>query len=501
MSKKIFFKGLTFSYMRQIITIIVGMVSVPLMLNYFGETLFGIWSLVLGLAMYLNNIAFGIPSAMNALVAKSADVNQKYKILKESTVLLCSLVFLLLFLFLFVISIDTNWIISLLGNIEKQYLEVTKQIFIIFVIVTLVKIPLNLYMQFFVGMNLVFISEIYQTMHILFGFITLMITLYFKLDIYNFALLTLVLQIILGIISVIHVVVKFHFLKTLNKSNEKKILTKDILKSGFAFFQVGIALSIVWSTDNLVITHFLSAEYVTPYTIAFKMFTYLFIFSAMINGVVGPIYGNAYAQNKFDKINIYLSTILKLLPVIGGAVWFSLLFFSKDIIVLWTGNEKAFGGYLLIFSLGLYGYILSFVNTYSTLLSSLNYANKTLYIAWGEAFLNIVFSIILVKFFGIGGVALATALATLFTAFIFLPKSIVKLTKKQVDFNYTFTKKHFMLLVTPSVIISIGSIYIDNFFIKLPLYLLMSLVYIAFTWKFLEESDKIIVLNFIKRKG
>lgn len=500
MSKAIFFKGLSFSYVRQITTIVIGIVSVPLMLNYFGDALFGIWSLIFGLAMYLNNIAFGIPSAMSTLVAKSNDLNKKYKILKRSTLLLSILIFILLLLFLLTIFINTDWIISLLGNIEQKYVEVTKQIFIIFVIVTLIKIPLNLYMHFFVGMNLVFISEFYQMLNVVFGFISLVLTIFFKLDIYNFVLLTLSLQIILGFVSLIHVLVKFHFLKTLDKPDEKIDVTKDIIKSGFAFFQVGIAASIVWSTDNLVITHFLSAEYVTSYTIAFKMFTYIFIFSAIINGVVGPIYGNAYAKNNFEKINIYLSTILKLLPILGGAVWFSLLFFSKDIIDLWTGNEKAFGGYLLIFSLGLYGYILAYVNTYATLLNSFNYVNKTLHIAWGEAFLNIILSIILIKFFGIGGVALATALSAFFTAFIFLPKSIVKLTKKQIYFNYTFNQKHFILLILPSLLIAIGSIYINYFIIKLFLYFVVSLAYVFFTWKFLEESDKILFVNILKKR-
>ena len=80
MSKSLILKGLSFSYLRQIITLAIGIASVPLMLNYFGATLFGIWALILGLAGYLNNISFGIPSAMSTLVAKTANKNIKYKI-------------------------------------------------------------------------------------------------------------------------------------------------------------------------------------------------------------------------------------------------------------------------------------------------------------------------------------------------------------------------------------------------------------------------------------
>jgi len=500
MSKLIILKGLSFSYLRQIITLTIGIVSIPLMLNYFGNTLFGIWALILGLAGYINNISFGIPSAMSTLVAKTANQNEKYKILQQSTLILSGIIFIMLFVFLVSIYFDTDWIISLLGNIDSQYITITKQIFILFVIVTLLKIPLNLYAQFFVGMNMVYISEVYQTLNLIFGFLALLLTIYFKLDIYYFAFLTLGLQIILGLFSVIHVIIKFRYLK--NGANYKnEISNKDILKSGFAFFQVGIAASIVWSTDNLVINHFLSPEFITPYTIAFKMFTYIFIFSAMINGIVGPIYGNAFSEGNFEKINIYASAILKLLPVIGGLVWFSLMFFAEDAIFLWTGNENAFGGFLLIFSLGLYGFILSFVNTYATIIFSLNLANKALLIAWGEAVLNFILSIILVNYFGIGGVALATALASFFTGFIFLPKYISKLTNQKISFNYTFVTKHFIVLVLPSVIISIFSTQIDIFLLKFLLYIILTFIYLYFTWKFVENTDKQLILNVLKRKA
>lgn len=498
MSKILFLKSLSFSYIRQIVTLVVGVLSVPLMLNYFGVTLFAIWALILGLAGYLNNIAFGIPTAMSTLVAKTISNIEKFNILKKSTMILGSISFIFLIVFVLVVELDKSWIISFLGNIETQYVDVSIKLFIVFVIITLIKIPLNLYYQYFVGMNLVYISEIYQTLNVSFGFLVLLITIYAELNIYDFALYTLLSQVFLNVISVLHVLLKFRKYNT--KSDNDKIVRKQILKSGFAFFQVGIAASIVWSTDNLIISHYLSAEDVTPYTIAFKMFTYIFIFSAMINGVIGPMYGNAYANNDFKKINFYANSILKLLVVIGGFVWFSLVFFAKDVILLWTGNEKAFGGYLLIFALGLYGFVLSFVNTYATIIFSLNLANKALSIAWSEAVLNLFISILLVNYLGLGGVALGTALAAFISGFLFLPKIIKKLTENKIIFDYVFTKKHFIRLVFPIVLLSLLTINIDRFIFKLIIYIPAIIIYIFFTWKLLDIVDKNTIINIFKKK-
>jgi len=499
MSKKLFIKGISFSYLRQIITLIIGIVSLPLTLDYFGTAVYGILVLILGLVGYLNNIAFGIPSAMITLTAKALNQTQKYLILQKSFTILLKIISSVLIIFIIAILIDTGWIISLLGNIAPQYIQISKNIFIFFVVATLLKIPLTLYMQFFTGINLVYWSEIYQIITMLLTFFSLLITIYIKLDIYWFIILTLGSQLLISIISMIHVIWKYANWKN-NKSFET-ITNHEILKSGFAFFQVGIAASIVWSTDNLVISHFLSPEYVTSYSIAFKIFTYTFLFSAIINGVVGPIYGHAFIQNDWKKIERISSSILKLLPIFGAGVWVFLLFFAKELILLWTHNEMAFGGYLLIFSLGLYGYILSFVNTYATVIFSLNYAHKTLYIAWGEAILNFIFSIILIQLLGLGGVALGTALAAFLTGFIFLPQTIKKLTDENIIYNYSYVKKHFIFLVIPSVLIALLSTGIDYIQLKIIIFLLLVIVNIVVSWKLFTNEDKNILRNLIQRKG
>jgi len=499
MSKTLFFKSVSFGYLRQIITLVIGVVSLPLTLNYFGSALYGILVLVLGLAGYLNNIAFGIPSAMITLVAKTSDLHQKYLILKKSFYILVTIVSILLGIFLIIVTMQDDWIISILGNIDVQYIQIAKNIFIVFVIVALVKIPLALYVQFFIGLNLVYISEIYQIFTMILSLIVILFTLYMKLDIYMFVVLTLCAQLIVNLSSMIHVLCKYTDVRN-NLLDISEVSNSQIVKSGFAFFQVGIAASIVWSTDNLVISHFLSPEYVTSYSIAFKIFTYMFLFSAIINGVISPIYGNAYAQQDWNKIKRISSMILKILPILGAGVWIFLIFFSKELIYLWTHNEEAFGGYLLVFSLGLYGYVLSFVNTYATLISSLNYAGKTLNVAWLEAFLNLIFSIFLIHFLGIGGVALGTALASFFSAFLLLPKAIKILTHEKIIYEYSYVKKHFIFLVIPSLCVAFFSIYCEILVLKIVLFCFVVMINLYLSWKLLTLEEQNMLLNLVKRE-
>jgi len=498
MSKKLFLKGMSFSYLRQIATLLTGIISLPLLLNYFGSTTYGIWILILGLAGYINTISFGIPSAMITLVAIASNLNEKYLILKKSFYILGILSALFLSLFVFVLYFSDNWIIALLGNIDAELVTLSKNIFILFVIFTLVKLPLNLYMQFFTGMNTVYISEIYQIFTALINFIAVLIAVYFNMEIFSFIIFWLAGQLLLNIIAVFHVLIKYAYLKK-EFNRENTISNNEILKSGFSFFQVGIAASIVWSTDNLVISHFMSPEFVTPYSIAFKIFTYIFMFSAMLNGVIGPMYGNAYAKKDWDSIRRYTFLIHRLLPILGALVWVFLIFFAKEIIILWTGNENAFGGYLLIFSLGLYGYVLSYVNTYATLVYSLNFANKTLIIAWSEAIINLILSVILIQYFGIGGVALGTALSALIISLL-LPKLIKRLTNNEIVYNFKYAKAHFIFLVVPLVLLSI---YVIDFNIisKIIIFIFIVIIYSVSSWKLLSIDDRLFLLSVIKKRG
>ncbi|WP_417537730.1 MATE family efflux transporter [Marinomonas sp.] len=497
MSKIIFFKGVSYSYIRQLVALITNIISLPLLLNYFGSVNYGVWVLILGLTGYINTISFGIPSAMTTLVANTTNLSEKYQILKKSFFLLS--LFSSFFIFIFIIAINHNdsWIISLLGNIDEEYVYSAKFIFTFFVVFTLLKLPFDLFIQFFTGMNAVYNSEIYAIIKALTIFMVVLLTVYFDLDLLIFVMFWLVGDLFVSLFSIFHVFIKYSYLKR-EAEAEKSLTKKDILKSGFAFFQVGLAASIVWSTDNLVISHFLSPDFVTTYSIAFKIFTYIFMFSAILNGVVAPMYGNAYANKDFEKIRKLTNLVYKILPLVGACVWVFLILFSKEIITLWTGNDEAFGGYLLFFSLGLYGYVLSYVNTYATLLYSLNFANKIYSVAWLEALLNLVLSIILIKFMGIGGVALGTAISALMISFV-LPRFIGKLTGNEVIYDHSYATKQLFILVVPAVTISLLTM---NLFLiyKVFIFLIIFPIMVFSSWMLLNKGDKFMFFSFLKVK-
>jgi len=76
-----FVKGISYSYIVIIISVIVGFISIPLLLDMLGAELFGVWILAQSVSGYINQFSFGVPSATGS----QAECGESENILNEKT--------------------------------------------------------------------------------------------------------------------------------------------------------------------------------------------------------------------------------------------------------------------------------------------------------------------------------------------------------------------------------------------------------------------------------
>ena len=447
MNRSIYLKGASFAYLKQIIQAIAGIILVPILIKNFGMEIYSSWVLIYGFAAYLSIISFGIPSAMMAMVAQEPDIFEKFNILKRSFFLVAILSSLALLLIFFLIVIPQNNPAVIFGAISEENKSIASDLFTLFLIITFIKLPFEIFPLFFSAMNLVYISQIYEIFIslLLIACVTLVVVI--DLTIYQFATIFLLGQLILFVISSFHVRSKWkNFIKKYSDENKLPFTTySEIFLRGWAFLQTGIAATIIWYSDNLVIGNFLSVEKVGPYALGFKIFAYFISLQVVMNSIVYPVYGKLISEKNIDLVNKYISFILYVLPFYGLLVLTFFMLFSSEIILLWTNDINAYGGYLLFFSLGLYVYIISFASSLSSLINAMGLTKKTVIPSWIEVFLNLFLSVIFLKFIGIGGVALASVLACIFSlicaAIILTNQGGVNLKLKsrfKLDFLYFF---------------------------------------------------------------
>jgi O-antigen/teichoic acid export membrane protein len=492
-------RGISLGYLTQLVSIIVGLISVPMMLHYFDKEQYGIWTLITGVVGYLALTNFGIPTAASVLIAKLTNNYEKYLILIKSFQLLVIVTAVVVVLVTLLVLIFPGWV-GLLGNISAVNVEPAKLAILVMGGGVLLRTSLSIALSAFSGFQRVDIVKLYELMAVLVTFSALCWTIYSKEDLVYLAWVTSGSSVILSVISFIHFCFRYRSISNNRNFEKENISSRVIVSSSFSFFQIGAAATLVWSTDNLIISNMLNVESVAPYAIAFRLFSMGFILFTLINGLLIPLYGSAVAKNEWVRIQKIYDLQMSVLPIIAGAVWIGGIILSKEIIQLWTGRADMFGGYLLVFALGGYGFILAFVNINSGVMTAMNFSSNMARVAWLEAFLNIIFSLALVKMLGIGGAALGTMFAALLCPFILLPKYLSTLSEARLRFNFKKSIRQFYFTVLPCVTASMLCIYFVNDAIYKLIFALVVLLFYSFiSWKLLPNDARLFVLQLGKR--
>jgi O-antigen/teichoic acid export membrane protein len=115
-------------------------------------------------------------------------------------------------------------------------------------------------------------------------------------------------------------------------------LVKEILGDGSKFFVIQVAGLLIYSTDNVLISHFLGSDVVTIYSIPFRYFSILLV---AFNLMVQPFWSmttKAYVQGDLPWVRKNVRTLIRLWLVTfaGGVLMLSLCNFVFDI---WIGNN------------------------------------------------------------------------------------------------------------------------------------------------------------------
>lgn len=412
------------------IAILVGFASVPLGVHHFGATRYGLWMLIISLVGFLGMSQLGIGSAAGVLMAKTTDAGAQRLILRQSAGLLGGASILALAILLGAVHLVPNWT-SVFGATPPSLLPEASGALLVIAVCTLLGLPTTAFSAGFYGLQQVYWVRAYETAQQVVGFGALIATVLGNGSLITLALLSGAGNLLVGVASGIHL---RRIMPAAPQSGRQGPTAREILGSGGRFFVIGLASMIVWSTDNLVIAQFLGPEAVTAYATTFRLFANGFAVVLLFNGVVSPLYGRASAQDHWDWIDATYQRATAALPVLAGLLWLGGMAFAEDIIRWWVG-PVGYGGALMVMAMGLYGFCLSLVSSHTAVLGALNLTRPIVWLGWAEAGLNLGLSLLLVRWFGGGGVAFGTALASLLTVTWVAPLILSRATDGRVRFR------------------------------------------------------------------
>lgn len=193
---------------------------------------------------------------------------------------------------------------------------------------------------------------------------------------------------------------------------------RNLMSLGLKFFFIQIAAVIVLSTDNIVITQLFGPRSVTPYSIAYRLFSTALVFLTIIVTPFWSAFTEASAKEDTPWITRSMKKLLLMWAAFSVGVML-LWLISPFIIRVWVG-QQVHVSYELTFQFALFAIIAGWNYPFTYYLSSIGKIKLELIIAFFQCVLAIPITIFCAKYLHLGttGVIMGTNIVMIFRAIL-----------------------------------------------------------------------------------
>jgi O-antigen/teichoic acid export membrane protein len=399
------------------------LVSLPLAVRYLGAERYGVWATITSTVVWINLLDLGIANTLTNHISRAYALNDKTDAARYFTNALAltagfaavaGTAFALAFL-------RVNWIVLFKVSTIVQPQEVTSTVAAATALM-LLGLPCNLAGKLLAG---------YQELHrnnfaMCAGALASVVGLALGIELgVSMPVLFVMSAGCLTVASVSTLVATITWAKPWllpRPSLVELSAIKELLNSGLSFFLIQVAGVVVFSSDNLVVSHYLGAAEVTPYSVTWRLVGLAALLQALIFPALWPAYAEAYARRDYVWIRRTFSLTLKATVALNlfGAVL--LMLFGRALIRVWAGPAAVPTSYLLL-AMGVWALISGFMSVESCLLAALNRTREQGLLSIIAAFVNIALSIALVRHIGSLGVIGGTILSYLLV--LVIPQSVI----------------------------------------------------------------------------
>ena len=405
--RRFLWMSLPVEYLNLAVTLLQGLILVPLYLRYIGSHTYGFWLATGGILTWLGVFDLGIGPMMNQRIAHAYGERKFSKITE-------------LVLSGFAINVGIALVFLLVGcvgailipnvfHLDGQEATLLQSCFLLAVIGAALNILNGCLLSFASAM----LRPIFPTLSLLicrvFG---LTVTIVLLLDAYGLraipigALATAVSGFLLNCIYSVHM---------LRQLGGRIVVNKDVVKSYMAASPALIAGKwggvLAKDVEPFFITLFLSPEAATDYTVILRAGTLVAMALNTIVGAITPVFSHILGGEGRERILKVSKAVL------WGFFWLGIVGFSiytildKSFVSLWVGTVYSEDLVDLIPVLGIYLFVFTFRNLFSGLLIASGDIAMPSWMLLAEACLRVALIVIFLKAFGLYGVPVAMAIS------------------------------------------------------------------------------------------
>ena len=194
----------------------------------------------------------------------------------------------------------------------------------------------------------------------------------------------------------------------LRPSSFSRPLVREVTSFSAYLFLISIATQIGFNLDNLVIGAALGTSAVAIYAVASRIADYQRQLCNQFNGLLFPVVVRLDAAERAGAVREVMIDATRLALSLVTVVTICVIAFGRPLIERWVG-EGFEAAVLPLYALAAAGIVLVAQGPLGAVLLGTGRHRFVAYTAMGEALANLVLSVLLVRQFGIAGVAVGTA--------------------------------------------------------------------------------------------
>lgn len=474
---------------------IIGIISLPLKLNYFGIEIFGLYQLVASVVQYLSKTDFGIGTTIKKYVPA---MNVKKEYLELGRLIGFSL------FFNFLLSLLIAGIIIIIGHLSMNIFSLSSEdakifesLAIILAFRIIIDRTLAIFPAFLEGMQRHFVVNAINLLITGFDLLLILYIINAEGTIKEYVLYLTFTQVLFKILIMFCTKYSFGFFNIrafkLEQIKDQFIFSWNMTKSQ-------IASLLQYESARIILGLFTNPTTVGYFHVGEKIHNIVRQILNQIFSSLMPLIAEKHAENNEKYIKKALFDGSRIVVSICFPVLLVLIFNSKAILRLWLGNEYTFLS--LFAALFLVPYFISLPSgIMSNSLIAKGNIKKYMNIKMIAAGLNVITSIILVQFYGIWGV--------LFGVFIQSGLFNFYLYKDLFEKLRIAPKKFIMEVIYPNIIPLIATFFIIVLLNRLitvknimELFLLLTIPVLIFysLYFILNKNDFMFLKNLIIKK-
>jgi O-antigen/teichoic acid export membrane protein len=410
-------------------SILVIFLLVPLTLNYLNPTKYGLWLTISSIIGWFGFFDIGLGNGLRNKLAEAFAVKD-YKLAKayvSTTYATLTLIMVGVFLLFLFINPLLDW--SKLLNARPEMVEELSRVVLVVFTFFALRFVLNLIGIILTSDQLPAVSNIFDPLGNLIALVSIyLITKFTHGNLLYISIIYSAAPVIILIIASLYFFnEKYNYIKPSVKCVSFKYF-KPLAGLGVKFFILQISCIIIFSTDNIIITHILGPAEVVPYNIAFKYFSIPIMIFTIILTPFWSAYTEAFAIDDMEWIKTSIKRLIMiwLLVIVGVIVLFAI---SKYFYLMWVG-DKVHIPLLLSAVMGLYAIIFTWNNIFAYFVNGVGKIKLQMYCGIIGMIINIPISIYFAKNLNMGstGVILGTCTSLIIGSFL-IPIQTLKIIK------------------------------------------------------------------------